>query len=872
MGTSHRQQPVRDLVGRVRSGIGELFGLPDGYEVVLGNGGTTAFWDAAAAWLVRERALHLVYGEFSSKFAKGTAGAPFLADPILVEAEPGDAPEPVADPQADAIAWAHNETSTGVMVGVQRPAGSEHALVLVDATSGAGGLPLDAAQADVYYFAPQKGFASDGGLWLAAMSPAAIERVGELDGAAGRWQPGFLSLQTAIDNSRKDQTYNTPAVATLILLADQVEWMLAGGGLDWCVGRTGASSSHLYAWAEGTDCATPFVADPGPALAGRRHDRLRRLRRRRRPRRDPARQRHRRYRALPQAGPQPAAHRHVPGGGAGRRRSAHRLHRLDDRERRRGGPMTAPGNGQVKVLVKEKIADSGVDLLRQNFDVDLGLEMSDEELNEAIGGYDAILIRSATKMTAELIERGERLKVIGRAGTGVDNVDIPAATRRGVIVANAPESNSVAAAEHTLALMLALCRNIPQAHGSLTGGAWERPKFKGTELYGKTLAVIGFGRIGQLVAKRARAFEMEVIAFDKFVSAERFRELGVEGIEDLDELLGRADVVTLHTPKTPDTIDLIDSDAVAAMKDGARLVNCARGELVELDAVLAGLESGKMAGAALDVFPSEPFTEHPIFARDDVVVTPHLGASTAEAQDRAGVVTAEQVTAALTGGVVTNAVNIAAVRPEEMEALAPFVPLCEKLGRLAQGLGDGSVDRVTAEFRGRIAGNDTRLLGIAVLVGVLSGNTEEPVNLVNAPQMAEERGIELVETKDSGAEDFTELVTVRIGSAEEGVEVSGTGVGPRNEPYLVSVWGESFYLPFADHIAVFRYADRPGMIGKIGTVFGEESVNIVSAAVGAEAGGERAVVALTTDDHVRDETIAKILELDGFSVGRSVDL
>jgi phosphoserine aminotransferase len=262
MGTSHRQQPVRDLVGRVRSGIGELFALPDGYEVVLGNGGTTAFWDAAAAWLVRERALHLVYGEFSSKFSKGTAGAPFLADPILVEAEPGDAPEPVADPQADAIAWAHNETSTGVMVGVQRPAGAEHALVLVDATSGAGGLPLDAAQADVYYFAPQKGFASDGGLWLAAMSPAAIERVGELDGATGRWQPGFLSLQTAIDNSRKDQTYNTPAVATLILLADQVEWMLAGGGLDWCVGRTGTSSSHLYAWAEGTDYATPFVADP----------------------------------------------------------------------------------------------------------------------------------------------------------------------------------------------------------------------------------------------------------------------------------------------------------------------------------------------------------------------------------------------------------------------------------------------------------------------------------------------------------------------------------------------------------------------------------------------------------------------------------
>jgi D-3-phosphoglycerate dehydrogenase len=526
----------------------------------------------------------------------------------------------------------------------------------------------------------------------------------------------------------------------------------------------------------------------------------------------------------------------------------------------------------VKVLVKEKIADSGVELLRQNFDVDLGLEMSDEELGEAIAGYDAILIRSATQMTAELIERGERLKVIGRAGTGVDNVDIAAATRRGVIVANAPESNSVAAAEHTLALMLALARNVPQAHGSLTRGAWERPSFKGTELYGKTLGVIGFGRIGQLVAKRAQGFGMEVVAYDKFVSAERFRELGVEGAGSFEDLLGRVDVVTLHVPKTPETIDLIDARAIAAMKDGARLVNCARGELVDLDAVEAGLESGKLAGAALDVFPSEPFTGHPLFAREDVVVTPHLGASTAEAQDRAGVVTAEQVTAALTGGVVTNAVNIAAVRPEEMEALAPFVPLCEKLGRLAEGLGNGPVDRVNAEFRGRIASHDTRLLGIAVLVGILSGKTEEPVNLVNAPQMAEERGIELIETNDSAAGDFTELVRVRIGSGEDAVEVSGTGVGPRNEPYLVSVWGESFYLPFADHLAVFRYEDRPGMIGKVGTVFGEESVNIISAAVGAEAGGESAVMALTTDAPVREETIGRILELDGFSVGRSVDL
>ncbi|MGH2952204.1 MAG: phosphoglycerate dehydrogenase [Solirubrobacterales bacterium] len=526
----------------------------------------------------------------------------------------------------------------------------------------------------------------------------------------------------------------------------------------------------------------------------------------------------------------------------------------------------------MKVLVKEKIADSGVELLRGEFEVELGLEMSDDELAERIGEFDAILIRSGTTLTAELIERAERMKVIGRAGTGVDNVDVAAATKRGIIVANAPESNSVAAAEHTLAMALALCRNVPQAHGSLVAGRWERSRFGGNELYGKTLGVIGFGRIGQLVAKRALAFDMEVIGFDKFVSAERFRELGVDGMTTTDELYERAEIITVHLPKTPETVNWIDDEAIAKMRDGVRIVNCARGELVDLDALERGLESGKVAGAALDVFPSEPFTEHPLFGREDVVVTPHLGASTAEAQDRAGIVTAEQVRAALTGGVVTNAVNIAAVRPEEMEALAPFVPLCEKLGKLAQGLGDGAVDRVQVEFRGRIAEHDTRLLGIAVLVGILSGHTEEPVNLVNAPAMADERGIELVEVKEAASEDFTELVAVRLGDGQAAVEVAGTGVGPRNVPYLVGVWGQSFYMPFADHLAIFRYADQPGMIGRVGNAFGEHGVNIVSAAVGAEAREHEAVMALTTDAPVPTGVVDEIASGDGFFIGRAVDL
>ncbi len=524
------------------------------------------------------------------------------------------------------------------------------------------------------------------------------------------------------------------------------------------------------------------------------------------------------------------------------------------------------------MLVREKIADSGIELLRRDFDVELGFEMDEDELRSRIGEFDALLIRSGTKVTSELIERAERLKVIGRAGTGVDNVDIDAATKRGIVVANAPESNSVAAAEHTIALALALCRNVPQAYGELVQGRWERSRFAGNELYGKTLGVIGFGRIGQLVAKRALSFDMDVIAYDKFVSAERFRELGVEGVSTTEELYRRADIVTIHLPKTSETANWIDAEAISHMKDGVRIVNCARGELVDLDALEAGLDSGKVAGAALDVFPEEPFTEHPLFERDNVVVTPHLGASTAEAQDRAGLITAEQVRAALTGGVVTNAVNIYAVRPEAMEALAPFIPLCEKLGRLAQGLGNGSVDRVHAEFLGRLAEFDTRLLGIAVLVGILSGHTEEPVNLVNAPSLAEERGIELIEHRDALSDEFTELVTVRLESGGESVEVAGTAVGPRTLPHLVRVWGESFYMPFADHLVIFRYEDQPGMIGRVGTIFGEHGVNIVSAAVGAEAGTHQAVMALTTDAPVPDGVVEEILRMDGFALGRAVDL
>jgi D-3-phosphoglycerate dehydrogenase / 2-oxoglutarate reductase len=526
-----------------------------------------------------------------------------------------------------------------------------------------------------------------------------------------------------------------------------------------------------------------------------------------------------------------------------------------------------------RVLVKEKIADPGVALLREHFDVEVGTDWEDGQLADRIAEFDGIVIRSATQLGADLIDRAARLKVIGRAGIGVDNVDVDAATKRGIVVANAPESNIVAAAEHTMALMLALCRSVPQAHASLTAGRWERSGFGGIEIYRKTLGIIGFGRIGQLVAERAKGFGMEALAFDPFVSAERYRELGVERAEGSAEVYGRADIITLHLPKTPDTANWLDAGAFAQMKDGVRVINCARGELVDLEALRQALESGKVAGAALDVFPEEPITEHPLFGMPGVVVTPHLGASTVEAQDRAGVITAEQVVAALTGGLVTNAVNIPSVRPEEMEALGPFIPLSRKLGQLAIALAEASsIDRIEVGYEGRLSELDTRLLTTAVLNGVLQGHTEEDVNLVNAPALAEERGIVVAERKEPQSEDFNELVTVRVHSDGGSVEVAGTGFGPRNVPHLVAVFGQSFNIEIADYLAFFRYRDQPGMIGRVGTIFGQHGVNIHSAAVGAEEGAQEAVMALTTDAPVPRALLQEITALDDFYEGRAVSL
>jgi D-3-phosphoglycerate dehydrogenase len=546
-----------------------------------------------------------------------------------------------------------------------------------------------------------------------------------------------------------------------------------------------------------------------------------------------------------------------------------------------------------RVLVKEKIGDSGVSLLREHFDVDLGIDWPEETLLERIGSYEGIVIRSATKMTGELIARADRLRVIGRAGVGVDNVDVEAATRRGIVVANAPESNVVTAAEHTMALLLALARNVPQAHMSLTAGKWERSSFSGVELYEKTLGILGFGRIGQLVAHRARGFGMRVIAFDPLVSAERYRELGVEKAASPDALYAQADFVTVHLPKTTETEGFLNADAFAKMRDGVRVLNVARGGLVDEAALKEALDSGKVAGAALDVFPSEPITEHPLFGYPNVVVTPHLGASTAEATDRAGYQSAEQVVAALTGGVVATAVNIPAIAAEDMEMLGPFLPLATQLGRLAMGLAEGSsVERIEAAFLGRIAEFDTRLLGLAVIVGALQGRTEEPVNLVNAPAMAHQRGIVFEERAISEAQDFHELIRVTVVAGDQRVAVAGTGIGPNRVPHLVEVQNRRLTIELEPYVVVFRYEDLPGMVGRVGTVFGAHGINISSAAVGHTNDGERdrgpgaespgdavpeggqrlAAMVVTTDARVPDGVVQEIVASDGFYNGWSIDL
>ena len=483
--------------------------------------------------------------------------------------------------------------------------------------------------------------------------------------------------------------------------------------------------------------------------------------------------------------------------------------------------------------------------------VDVQLHLTPETLLPAVQGAHALVIRSQTDVTEEVLEAGRDLVVVGRAGIGLDNVDVEAATRRGVMVVNAPHSNVVSAAEHAMALLLAQARNVPQAHADLKGGQWKRSRWTGVELHGKVLGVVGLGRVGALVSQRALAFGMRLAAYDPYVSPERARQMGVE-LLPLEELVATSDFLSIHLPRTPETVGLIGEKLLRRAKPGLRVVNTARGGIVDEDALCRLIEEGRLGGAGLDVFAKEPCTSSPLFALDPVVVTPHLGASTTEAQDKAGDTIAEQVILALAGEFVPYAVNVDA--SEASETVRPFLPLAERLGRIFTQLNGGAPDGLEVAYQGQLADYDTRILTLAVLKGVLGELTDEPVSYVNAPQLALEHGLEVHESRRSEAHDYVNLVTVR----GQDHSVAGTLFGLRDEARLVMVDDHTVDIPPARHMLVVRNDDRPGMIGFVGTRVGRAGVNISDMDVGRSASGEAALMVLSTDQPLPDEVLADL--------------
>jgi D-3-phosphoglycerate dehydrogenase len=527
----------------------------------------------------------------------------------------------------------------------------------------------------------------------------------------------------------------------------------------------------------------------------------------------------------------------------------------------------------VRILVADPLAEAGVAALAVDHEVDVKTGLSKDELVAIAGDYDAIIVRSQTHIDADVFRAASgRLKVVARAGVGLDNVDVDAATKHGVVVCNAPQSNVVSAAEHTVALLLALARNIPQAHRALTEGRWERSRWNGTELYDKTLGVLGLGRIGTLVAQRCHAFGMRLVAYDPFVAPDRAARLGVELLPTVDDVLARADFVTVHLPKTPDTEGLIDADRLRRMKPTARLLNVARGGIVDEQALADALREGVIAGAAVDVFATEPTTESPLFDLPNAIVTPHLGASTEEAQDKAGTQVAEYVALALAGEFVPSAVNVQG--GPVAEAVKPYLPLGEKLGRLLTALSeDGSTGEVTVEYCGAIADEDCRIVGLSVLKGMLGAVSSEPVTFVNAPLLAEERGLHVREISDPHSEDYVSLLRVS-GVARDGrpIRVAGTLLHPGDRPRLIEVWNTPVDVEPSPYMAFFRYDDRPGIIGTVGTGFGEAGVNIAAAQVGRREAGGEAIMALSLDEPVPREVLERITERIGAHEGRSITL
>ncbi|CUH95433.1 D-3-phosphoglycerate dehydrogenase [Propionispora sp. 2/2-37] len=515
----------------------------------------------------------------------------------------------------------------------------------------------------------------------------------------------------------------------------------------------------------------------------------------------------------------------------------------------------------MKVLVSDPVSPQGIEILQKEFTVDVKTKLPPEELIRIIPEYDALVVRSETKVTKEVIEAAVKLKAIGRAGVGVDNIDVEAATQKGIIVMNAPEGNTVAATEHTVAMMMAMTRNIPQAYSSMKQGEWQRSKFIGVEVRGKTLGIVGLGRIGSGVAKRAIAMEMNIVAYDPFITTERAKALGIE-LKDLDDVFAQADFITLHLPLTPETKNLVNKDAFARMKKGVRIINCARGGVINERDLAAAIDAGIVAGAAVDVFEKEPVSpDNPLLKSDKIVVTPHLGASTKEAQVGVAVDVAHGIIAALKGEPVATAVNMAPIPTHVLERIKPFFNLAEKMGCLAVYLADGRIDSIQVEYHGEITEVDTKMLTTAMVKGVLNPVLQETVNYVNAPGIAKMRGIKVTEIKNKHTADFADLITLKINSDKGQHTIGGTLFG--QEGRIVAIDGHRVDVDPRGWLMISPHINRPGIIGKVGTILGQENINIASMQVGRTSIEGTNIMALGVDADIPPEVLAKIKAVDG---------
>ena len=513
----------------------------------------------------------------------------------------------------------------------------------------------------------------------------------------------------------------------------------------------------------------------------------------------------------------------------------------------------------MKILVSDPIAQKGVETLRANpkFQVDVNTGLKEDALLQIIGDYDALVVRSQTKVNKNVIDAAKKLRVIGRAGVGVDNVDVEAATRRGIIVMNTPGGNTISTAEHTFSMMMALARKIPQAHASMKAGKWDRKSFEGTELRGKTLGIIGMGRIGSEVAKRALVFGMHVLAYDPFLSASRAKSLQVEVVE-LDDLYKRADFITVHVPATEQTKGMINKAAMAKMKKGVRLINCARGGIIAEADLAEAIKAGQVAGAAIDVYEPEPPKDIPVRDLDQVVLTPHLGASTHEAQEICGIEIAEQVAEALAGGTIRNAVNLPTVDAKVMATLQPYMSFGEKIGRLLAQIAPPRVERIAIEFCGKAGELETGPVTRSVLKGFLENAEGADVNYINAPTIAEQFGIRVDEIRSNEPIDYAELIVVRVAVGDQSASVAGTFYGSAKNPRIVRINDSPVEAVPAGVLFIMRNADRPGVVGWIGTILGKHKINIASMSLGRDKRGGHALTVVNLDSAPSAEVLAEI--------------